>query len=91
LNLGCTPAGLFFMTANSLSGGLCDPCPDRLLTLPDVVAYLQLSVRTIRRLIASERLAVVRLGRAIRVRPRDLEAFVASSGQRRSVDDKDSG
>jgi excisionase family DNA binding protein len=79
------------MTVPVPSGGLGDPCPDRLLTLQDVASYLQLSVRTVRRLIASERLAVVRLGRAIRVRPRDLEAFVASSGQRRSVDDKDSG
>jgi excisionase family DNA binding protein len=58
-----------------------------LLTVPEVAALLRLSPRSIRRLIADGRLPVVRLGRAIRIRPQDVEALVASSGRERSRDD----
>jgi excisionase family DNA binding protein len=78
------------MTAVPPSDAPGKPLRERLLKLQDVAAHLQLSVRTIRRMIAGGRLPVVRLGRSIRVRRCDLEAFVASSGQEGSVDDKDS-
>ena len=58
-----------------------------LLTVPEVAALLRLSPRSIRRLIDDGRLPIVRLGRAIRIRPQDVEALVASSGQGRPRDD----
>jgi excisionase family DNA binding protein len=58
-----------------------------LLTVPEVAELLRLSPRSIRRLIADGRLPIVRLGRAIRIRPRDVEALVASSGQERTRND----
>ena len=58
-----------------------------LLTVAEVGELLRLSPRSIRRLIADGRLPIVRLGRAIRIRPQDVEALVASSGQERSRDD----
>jgi excisionase family DNA binding protein len=78
------------MTAVPPSGGSSEPLPDRLLTLREVAAYLRYSVRSVRRLIAVGRLPVVRLGRAIRVRRCDLEAFVASCRQERTIEDKGS-
>ena len=58
-----------------------------LLTVAEVGELLRLSPRSIRRLIADGRLPVVPLGHAIRIRPQDVEALVASSGQGRSRDD----
>jgi excisionase family DNA binding protein len=58
-----------------------------LLTVPEVAALLRLSPRSIRRLIDDGRLPIVRLGRAIRIRPQDVEALVASSGQERTTND----
>lgn len=51
-----------------------------LLTYADVAAQLQVSLRTVRRLADAGELAVIRIGRAVRVDPRDLERFLA--GQR---------
>jgi excisionase family DNA binding protein len=47
-----------------------------LLTAPQVATSLQVSLRTIRRLIRSGALPVVRIGRTLRVRGADLEAFL---------------
>src|SRR5262249_13325721 len=58
-----------------------------LLTVPDVAELLRLSPRQVRRLIAEGRLPIVRLGRAIRIRPQDVEALVAGSGQERARND----
>jgi excisionase family DNA binding protein len=58
-----------------------------LLTVAEVAELLRLSPRQVRRFIADGRLRVVRLGRAIRIRPQDVEALVASSGQERPRDD----
>ena len=58
-----------------------------LLTVAEVGELLRLSPRQVRRFIADGRLRVVRLGRAIRIRPQDVEALVASSGQERPRDD----
>jgi excisionase family DNA binding protein len=59
----------------------------RLLTVTDVAKLLQLSSRSVRRLIADGRLKVVRLGRTIRIRPEDLEVLMASSGREVSEND----
>jgi excisionase family DNA binding protein len=47
-----------------------------LLTLPEVATILRLSVRTVRRLIVDEKLATVRIGRAVRIRTKDLMALL---------------
>ncbi len=48
----------------------------RLLTLDDVCDRLQVSDATIRRLVRDGELKVVRIGRAVRVRPEDLDDFI---------------
>jgi len=58
-----------------------------LLTVPEVAELLRLSPRSVRRLIAEGRLPIVRLGHAIRIRPQDVDALVASSGQERTRND----
>ncbi len=50
--------------------------PAALLTIPDVAERLQVSVKTIRRWIASGDLPTVRLGSQIRIQPKDLEIFL---------------
>ena len=47
-----------------------------LLTVKEVSAILKLSPRTVRRMIADERLSVVRLGRAVRIRPEVITALI---------------
>jgi excisionase family DNA binding protein len=47
-----------------------------LLTLDDVAEHLQVSRRTVERLIAAGELAATRIGAATRVHPDDLRAFV---------------
>jgi excisionase family DNA binding protein len=54
-------------TANLKSGAPFPPIP-RLYTVPQVAEALNVSTRTVRRLIADEKLPTVRIGRAIRVR-----------------------
>lgn len=53
--------------------------PIELLTLDQVAEQLQVSRRTIERLIAAGRIRPHRLGRAIRVSSRELEAYLAST------------
>ena len=57
--------------------------PSSLLTAADVARLLNVSVRTVRRLIASGALQVVHLGRSVRIRPSDVAELTAgnSSGQ----------
>ena len=43
--------------------------PTRLLTVAEAAKILNVSLRTVRRLISDGRLAVVRIGRLVRVRP----------------------
>lgn len=47
-----------------------------LLSVADVADVLAVSIRTIRRMIASGELPTVRFGRAIRVRQIDLDALI---------------
>ena len=53
--------------------------PGRLLTVADISTALQVSERAVRRWIADGSLPVVRLGRAVRIRPADL-ARIAATG-----------
>jgi excisionase family DNA binding protein len=41
----------------------------RLLTVKDVAEVLQLSTRTVRRMIAAKQIPIIRLGRSVRVHP----------------------
>ena len=47
-----------------------------LLTVPEVAACLHVSTRTVRRLIDSKVLQVIRIGRAVRVSEEALKAFL---------------
>lgn len=49
---------------------------DNLLTIDQVCDRLQVSEATVRRLVRDGDLKVVRIGRAIRVRPEDLDDFI---------------
>lgn len=50
-----------------------------LLTVDEVSARLAVSPRTVRQLVATRRLAAVRVGRLVRVRPEALAAYIASN------------
>ncbi|MGA1860594.1 helix-turn-helix domain-containing protein [Azospirillum sp. 11R-A] len=50
--------------------------PPALLTIPDVADRLQVSIKTVRRWIVSGDLPTVRLGRQIRIQPKDLDIFL---------------
>lgn len=50
--------------------------PPALLTIPEVAERLQVSIKTIRRWIASGDLPTVRLGHQIRIQPKDLDIFL---------------
>lgn len=56
----------------------CNDAPVReaLLKIPEAAARCQLSVRTMWRHTKSGALKVVRVGRSVRIRPRDLDAFI---------------
>ena len=47
-----------------------------LLSVDGVAKALQLSVRTVRRMIASGEISIVRLGRSVRVRQLDIDALI---------------
>ena len=47
-----------------------------LLTLEEVAAYLSVSQKTVRRLVAGQRLRCIRLGRVLRFQQADLFRFV---------------
>jgi excisionase family DNA binding protein len=50
--------------------------PERLLTVADAVAALRVSTKTVRRLIGRGEFAASRVGRQLRVDPRELRAFL---------------
>ena len=56
--------------------------PERLLTVPEVAALQALSARTIWNRVKTGTLKVVRDGRAVRVRPSDLEAYREANTRR---------
>jgi excisionase family DNA binding protein len=49
---------------------------DRLLTVEEAAERLGTSTRFVRRLILERRIAYTKLGRHVRITPRDLDAFV---------------
>ena len=55
----------------------CEPL-ERLLTLPELAERLQLSEKTIRRMVATGRLPCVRLGRQLRFLPGDVFRWLAA-------------
>jgi excisionase family DNA binding protein len=50
--------------------------PGQLLTAKQVARDLNVSLRTVRRLIAQQKLPVVRIGKAVRITPEALAAFI---------------
>jgi excisionase family DNA binding protein len=52
------------------------PTISEFMTAKDVAAQLRVSERTVRRLIATGALRVRRVGRAVRISPADLEAYL---------------
>lgn len=59
--------------------------PMGLLTVTEVATRLRLHEMTVRRQIRAGRLRAVRVGRGIRVREEDLEAFVTPERQRHEI------
>jgi excisionase family DNA binding protein len=55
------------------------------LTPSQVAAYLQVSTETVYRLIRRRQLAASRVGRRYRIPRRDLEAFIAATGGRAAI------
>jgi excisionase family DNA binding protein len=58
------------------SGGPADRLSSGLLTLQDVAVFLQVSTRTVRRLVDRGELTAFRIGRSVRVRPEDLRRLI---------------
>lgn len=52
---------------------------NRLLQVSEVAERLGVSEKMVRRLIVERRLAVVRLGRSVRISERDIDALVAAA------------
>jgi excisionase family DNA binding protein len=48
----------------------------RLLTAQEVADKLSVSLRTVRRLIAQEKLEVVRIGKVVRIKPETLDLLI---------------
>lgn len=51
----------------------------KLLRLTEVAGRLDVSLPTVRRLVADGSIQAVRVGRILRVRPQDLETYIQSS------------
>jgi excisionase family DNA binding protein len=54
-----------------------DPAQPRFLTVGEVAAALRVSNMTVYRLINAGQLKAVRVGRSFRLRPEDLDAYLA--------------
>ena len=55
------------------------PPSRKLLTVAKVADELDVSIRTVRRLIASEKIKALRIGRAIRITPAALDGYMTSA------------
>jgi len=55
------------------------PVTMRLLTVKDVAEALQLSTRTVRRMIAAKQIPIIRLGRSVRVHPSAISNLYSNS------------
>lgn len=58
---------------------------NQLLSMGDTAAFLQVSQKTVRRKIASGELHACKVGAQWRIRPEDIEAFLARNGSRLSI------
>ncbi len=58
---------------------------DRLLTIQDLMAYLQVSRTTAYQMIWRGKIPHVRVGRQIRIRQRDVEAYLDQSSNERQI------
>ena len=58
------------------------PALNPLLTATEVACMLHVSLRTVRRLIASHELPAVRIGRSVRVQDRVIQAFIEKDARR---------
>jgi excisionase family DNA binding protein len=54
------------------------PTPDELLTIEQAAERISMSARYVRRLIAERRIVFYRLGRAVRIDPHDLTAYITA-------------
>lgn len=52
------------------------PPLETLLTVPQVAAYANVSPRTVQRLIKTQKLACIRIGRSVRIRQADANQLV---------------
>ncbi len=59
-----------------MSGQSYSKAHGALLSVANVAEALSVSERTVRRLLASGELSVVRLGRSVRIRQLDLDAYI---------------
>jgi excisionase family DNA binding protein len=57
------------------------PITVRLLTVKDVAEALQLSTRTVRRMIAANQIPIIRLGRSVRVHPSAISDLYNDAGK----------
>jgi excisionase family DNA binding protein len=53
--------------------------PHELLTVDQAAERIGMSVRHVRRLVAERRIGYHRLGRAVRLHPADLDAYIAAT------------
>lgn len=76
-------AGLVDSIAYRVTGGKCMTAVDsanvRLLRLVEVAERLSISKSMAWKLVACGQLRSVRIGRAVRVRPRDLDEYIAGA------------
>ena len=55
------------------------PSPDPLITLVDVAERLNVSLRSVQRLVRQGRIRVIRIGRLVRVQAADVDRFIRNS------------
>lgn len=55
------------------------PSPDPLITLVDVAERLNVSLRSVQRLVRQGRIRVIRIGRLVRVQAADVDSFIRNS------------
>lgn len=65
-------------SAGDAAGGSDDGPVGSVLTVAEVAAALRVSTMTVYRLVNSGELAALRIGKNIRIRTRDLDAYLAS-------------
>lgn len=68
---------------NTTTRAPVDDRPDRLMRIEEVAERLSVSRSMAWKLVAYGELRSVRIGRAVRVRPRDLDAYLEDPGRER--------